>query len=267
MVKHVVNLAVLQNVPAVAVPSLRDSLKRQTGLTGACFCLKTGFDSNTPLQVIDGTIKEVARKYPVPKHHINYKRRQLKIEETSKGSMKIEGGSKKLKFESDEEIGVDTDICLQSPLEDDSSFLSFNTNVSTTIEDEIKGKEVINRDVTSGEDSESDENEPEGGWYVYRKFPKVKAFVPELHNQEDLEKESQGFYSFGNTSDHGEEVETLSKNKRYYEKGVVGENKSSVKRKATGKEYNSLKVKRIKGNKNRIKNTIERLKNRAKGGE
>lgn len=73
LVKHVLDMCVIKNVPVLVVPGLREILLQRTGLSGVVF----GAKNNDLLAQI---IRNIYVNHPVPENHIHYFR-MLKNEE------------------------------------------------------------------------------------------------------------------------------------------------------------------------------------------
>lgn len=67
LVKHVVDMCIIKNVPILVIPELRQSLQRRFGVSAVVF----GVKSNDFLVEV---LKKVHVNYPVPKDHIHYLR-------------------------------------------------------------------------------------------------------------------------------------------------------------------------------------------------
>ncbi|RZC32967.1 uncharacterized protein BDFB_001708 [Asbolus verrucosus] len=77
-VQHVLDQAVLYNVPVLVVTDLREVLKMKCGLSGAVIGLKNTIKPDCQLGLIQQTICNIYENYPVPETHVHYHRRQLK---------------------------------------------------------------------------------------------------------------------------------------------------------------------------------------------
>lgn len=77
MVKHVVDLAVLRNVPLLVVPELRTVLKQSIGFGSLAIGFKKNLTMDSKYWAIDQKVKELAANYPVPVNHINVARQQV----------------------------------------------------------------------------------------------------------------------------------------------------------------------------------------------
>lgn len=104
MVKHVVDLAVLRNVPALVVTGLRNILKERVGFGGLAVGFKKDLTMDSKYWAIDQKVKELATNYPVPVNHINYARQQAalesnKMEIKSNESLRKEGPIEKMQSE------------------------------------------------------------------------------------------------------------------------------------------------------------------------
>lgn len=73
LVKHVIDMCVIKNLPVLVVPELRQILLQRAGVTGVVFGVKNN-------NLLTQTIKDIHMNYPVPEDHIHYFR-SLKCEE------------------------------------------------------------------------------------------------------------------------------------------------------------------------------------------
>lgn len=67
LVKHVVDMCIIKNVPVLVVPDLRRNLKQRFGLSSVVFGVKA-------VNILTETIKNIYSNYPVPEDHIHYLR-------------------------------------------------------------------------------------------------------------------------------------------------------------------------------------------------
>lgn len=74
MVKHVVELCVLFQVPILVVENLREILRKKCGISTTTFAIKKDFCENTDLRAIAACIKQIHLNYPFLETHINYLR-------------------------------------------------------------------------------------------------------------------------------------------------------------------------------------------------
>ncbi|XP_060521260.1 uncharacterized protein LOC132698939 [Cylas formicarius] len=70
MVEHLVDQAVLQSVPVLVVPGLRDILRCKCGIGSAA----VAFTACERYEMTQKCIEDIFRGYPVPRNHINYRR-------------------------------------------------------------------------------------------------------------------------------------------------------------------------------------------------
>lgn len=80
MVKHIIDLAVLRNVPTLVVAELRVILNKCVGFGGLAVGFKKNLNMDSKYWAIDQKVKELATNYPVPVNHINYARQQATLE-------------------------------------------------------------------------------------------------------------------------------------------------------------------------------------------
>ncbi|KAL3272705.1 hypothetical protein HHI36_014169 [Cryptolaemus montrouzieri] len=73
LVDHIVDLAILHNVPLLVVSELKDILKEYCGLESLVIAIKTT-DIKPNLSKIVKVVKEISENYPPPAQHINSKR-------------------------------------------------------------------------------------------------------------------------------------------------------------------------------------------------
>lgn len=83
LVQHIIDEAVLYNVPVVVVSSLRDVFKSKCGISGAAVAFKKSIKPDSTLGLIQQTIHNIYENYPVPKTHIHYHRRLDNLELSS----------------------------------------------------------------------------------------------------------------------------------------------------------------------------------------
>lgn len=76
LVKHVIDICVIKNVPVLVVPQLRQLLVEHTGLSAVVFGLKSD-------DLLLQTVKNVFVNYPVPEDHMHYSRMQKCQKETN----------------------------------------------------------------------------------------------------------------------------------------------------------------------------------------
>jgi ribosomal protein L7Ae-like RNA K-turn-binding protein len=74
LVQHILDQAVLYNVPVLVVQDLRDIFKSKCGLSAVTIALRQTIKSDSKLGLIQQTISNIYENYPVPKTHINYHR-------------------------------------------------------------------------------------------------------------------------------------------------------------------------------------------------
>lgn len=82
MVKHVVDISVLCDIPLLIVPELRILLKNCTGIVSVIIGIKNTTPPGSQLQLLAQKIKELHCNYPVPKEHVNYHRKYAMLTET-----------------------------------------------------------------------------------------------------------------------------------------------------------------------------------------
>lgn len=70
LVKHVMDMCVIKNVPVLVVPQLREVLKQRAGMSAVAFGVKDDGD------LLAQTVKNIHMNYPVPEDHIHSFRRQ-----------------------------------------------------------------------------------------------------------------------------------------------------------------------------------------------
>lgn len=265
MVKHVIDLAVLLSVPVLVVNNLRKTLLDITGISSACFSIKNFNGSEPSLAKICNTIRDIAKDYPVPVNHINYNRRE-KLEAFLASTKKTEHGN--------------TEIHKVDP-SGDSTSAGQNNRVNNDLIVLEKDVESVEEDEGMSVDENSDDNEdgtsfenspntakkfdlrnikiPVEAFLMQRTSESERVFQPELSKAakevslQNKLNESGDFFAFDTTAGVRNETSDFME----FSDGGSG---VKAQAKPSSKAYKSLKVKRVRNNKDRGKRKIEMLK-------
>ncbi|EFA08514.1 uncharacterized protein LOC103313796 [Tribolium castaneum] len=89
LVQHIVDQAVLYNVPVLVAVTMRPFFKVHCGVSGAAVAFKRGVKPDSGLGLIQQTICNIYENYPVPQNHIHYHRRldTITISDSSNNSV------------------------------------------------------------------------------------------------------------------------------------------------------------------------------------
>lgn len=79
MVQHLIDQCVLCSVNILVVNNLKTITKQLLGFASAALGLKNTKESDSKFNVIVATVTNLAKSYPVPEDHINYKRNKTNI--------------------------------------------------------------------------------------------------------------------------------------------------------------------------------------------
>ncbi|XP_057659467.1 ribonuclease P protein subunit p38-like [Diorhabda carinulata] len=98
LVQHIIDLAVLYNVPILCLNNLCERMKSVTGIQTVCFGISKNNCNDSKYKLIVEKIESIFKKIPPPKSHINYGR--------SIDSFKIQKESKEIEEEKREKIEI-----------------------------------------------------------------------------------------------------------------------------------------------------------------
>lgn len=71
LVKHVLEMCTIRNVPVLVIPGLKDNLSSQTNISAVAFAIKNNPDSNEVSSSVIQTVQQIYRMYPVPENYIH----------------------------------------------------------------------------------------------------------------------------------------------------------------------------------------------------
>lgn len=152
IVKHVIDMSVLRNVPVLVLPNFQ-VVTSQTGVKGIILAFKNDV-SHEKLLCVTKKVSELSSRYPIPQKHINYERSLI---------------NNKIK-------DLEADNTLLSEQLDDKMIVDDNENVSK--EDETSSEEDYGRSVKKK--LFDDKGVDKSKFYLYRSNNKQRIFVPKL---------------------------------------------------------------------------------------
>ncbi|XP_018326447.1 ribonuclease P protein subunit p38-like [Agrilus planipennis] len=77
MVRHLIDMSVMNGIPVLIVPKLREILQAKLGIKSVAFGLKKDLEQDSNYYLLNEKIRSIYNNYPVPEAQINFPRQRL----------------------------------------------------------------------------------------------------------------------------------------------------------------------------------------------